>query len=484
MGAFVHKFQTEQNKYIYDVNSSRVFRVSDVSYDIIDDFPEMDWKELSLKNPGYGSREIRKSCKELLEANKKRGLFSSARPQGMAYPNNASMESLLEEYKEDQLILNVTERCNMRCKYCAYSGLYEGQRTHSDRDMTSATAIKALNHFLQNMSDDACISFYGGEPLLKSDLIKRVIGHVESVADKKIRYSMTTNGTLLTPENCRYIIEKDFNLMVSLDGPKEIHDRYRVYQNGNGSFRAITDNLQFLKSLDEDYYREKVIFSVISAPPHRVEETRQFFSSEPLTAHNNISFSYMDPTIRNFDYHATPDQLEQNIQDKKKLLQRFVGSIVEKKDREKFITAYYEKDYLRFYHRVKEPLPEIIGLNGCCIPGTRRLFVTVDGTLHVCERMDNGYPIGNVDTWIDNVLVEKLVADYINLNRGCLECWACRLCRVCFAQLAVGGRFDREFREKECIAIRNRLHGMLVQYYSTLEEDETAWDYMKDKLLG
>ena len=191
----------------------------------------------------------------------------------------------------------------------------------------------------------------------------------------------------------------------------------------------------------------------------------------------------MDPTIRNFDYHTTRDQTEQNTKNREELLERFVGSIVEKKEREEFLTAYYENDYLRFYHRVKGPLPNIIGLNGCCVPGTRRLFVTVDGTLHVCERMDNGYPIGDVDKWIDNGLVEKLVADYINLNKDCLECWACRLCRVCFAQLALGGRFDREFREKECIAIRNRLHRMLVQYYSVLEKDETAWDYMKDKKM-
>ena len=80
MGAFVHKFQTKNCKYIYDVNSNRVFRLSDVSYDIIDDFPDMDWEELLLKNPEYGSREIRKSYKELLEAHKKRGLFSSPPP--------------------------------------------------------------------------------------------------------------------------------------------------------------------------------------------------------------------------------------------------------------------------------------------------------------------------------------------------------------------------------------------------------------------
>jgi uncharacterized protein len=483
MGAFIHKFQTEQNKYIYDVNSNRVFRVSDVSYDIIDGFPGKDLKELILENPRYSGREIRQGHKELLENHRRRGLFSSTRPRGMAYPGDTTIGSLIEKYRQDQLILNITERCNMRCEYCAFSGRYEGKRTHSDRDMAFTTARKALDHFIENMSEKACLSFYGGEPLLKIDLIRKVIDHAESVTDKKIRYSMTTNGTLLIPEICKYIREKDFNLMVSLDGPQEVHDRYRVYANGRGTFEKIMKNLRYLKSLDENYYREKVIFSIVSAPPHRLEETRRFFSSDPLTAGNKVSFSYMDSTIQDFPYHATREQSEQTTKEREKLHKSFVDGIVEKKEREEFLNAYYENDYLRFYHRMKGPLPEIIRLNGCCIPGARRLFVTVDGTLHVCERMENGYPIGHVDQWIDIGLIEKLVADYIDVNKDCLECWACRLCSTCFAQLAVGGRFDREFREMECVAIRNRLHRMLVHYYSALETDETAWDYMMDKKL-
>jgi uncharacterized protein len=191
----------------------------------------------------------------------------------------------------------------------------------------------------------------------------------------------------------------------------------------------------------------------------------------------------MDSTIQNFSQKGTQDPAELAFEEREGLQNKFFDNVVEKKDLGAFLVANYEDDYLRFYHRPKEPMSETIGLNGCCIPGARRLFVTVEGELHVCERLDNGYPIGDVDQWIDNRLVEKIVADYIKMSKECLECWACRLCSTCFAQLAVGGRFDREFRKKECVAIRNRWHRMLVQYYSLLERDETAWDYLKEKTL-
>jgi uncharacterized protein len=271
MDSLVHKFQTKKNKYIYDVNSNRAFRVSDVLHDIIDHFPEKDLKELIREKPQYRTREIKQAYKELIENHVKRGVFSSTRPRGMAYPGHPSIDSFHETCPHDQIILNVTERCNMRCRYCAYSGHYRGQRTHSDRDMPFKIASKAIEHFVPNMSENACLSFYGGEPLLKMDLIREIIDHAESLTDRKIKYSMTTNGTLLSPEIARYLKEKDFTLMVSLDGPREVHDRYRVYKTGKGSFDKIMKNLRHFKSLDEDYYRKKVIFSVVSAPPHRLK---------------------------------------------------------------------------------------------------------------------------------------------------------------------------------------------------------------------
>jgi len=482
MGPFVHKFETENNKYVYDVSSHRVFRTSAVTYDIIEDFEVGNLAELIRNLPQYSKREIRQSHQEITLARRKQQVFSLDRPKAMAFADGESI-ALMEHPSQAQLILNVTERCNLRCKYCSYSGIYQGQRKHSDRNMPLQIAKKSVDKFIQNMTEEPSLSFYGGEPLLRIDLIKETIDYIESLTEKKITYNMTTNGTLLNKNTAEYLRDKDFTLMVSLDGPRDVHDRNRVDTKGRGSFDRIMENLEYYKSLDDEFYKKNVLFSIVSAPPHRLKDVNKFFSTEPLVCDNTISFSYMDYTAADFDYSITAEDAERAAEEREDLLDDFIKSVAGREKRGAFATAYYEDDFVRFYHRPKVPLGEHINLNGCCVPGSRRLFVTVDGKLYVCERMTTAYQIGDVDRWIDRHLVMKLINDYQEMSVDCLDCWACRLCSKCFAAFAVGDKFDREVRATECDAIRSRLHNMLVHYYRVLEQDETAWDYMKDMKL-
>jgi uncharacterized protein len=484
MKPFVHKFETAANKYIYDVNSNRVVRVSEAAYDIIDDFQEDQSEILLKKRGGHNKKQLKQCVGEISRARKERGLFLPDRPKRMTFDGSPLIKDLIASSPSQQLILNVTEQCNLRCTYCAYSGRYHNRRTHSSRSMDFQTAKKAIDNLLKRPQKEMHISFYGGEPLLKLNLIKQLVAYTESLTSNKIFWNMTTNGTLLCPEVSDYLRGKGFLLMVSVDGPREVHDRYRVDSGGRGSLDKILANLSYIQSVDRDYYNENVSFSVVSAPPYSLRAVSDFFSSEPLVYENHVSFSYVDHTYEYFEFSPSEQDMAIQKLDDRELEELYFTQIREDKQQDALLKGRFEKDLIAFYQRPKIPLGEEIRLNGCCVPGVRRLFVTVDGILHVCERMDCDYAIGTVDKWIDPNLVERLVKDYVEFSSDCFDCWACRLCSRCFAAFSTtGGKFDPASRAGECNSTRNQLHGLLGHYYEVIEHDPSRLDFLAEAAL-
>lgn len=146
-----------------------------------------------------------------------------------------------------QLILQVTQNCNLRCKYCVYSGSYVN-RTHTKKRMSFEIAKQAVDfYFAHNTNKDAgVISFYGGEPLLEMELIKKIVVYSEKLYEgKELRFNMTSNATLLTDEIADFLYEHNFNLTISLDGPEEVHNQSRVFADSKtGTFQCIIKNLE------------------------------------------------------------------------------------------------------------------------------------------------------------------------------------------------------------------------------------------------
>ena len=140
-----------------------------------------------------------------------------------------------------QLILSVTEKCNFRCKYCVY---YDEKYTtdYALSNMNFSIAKMAIDEFLSNSkySDKRCISFYGGEPLMNFDLIKKCVAYINS---KKllspIDYLITTNGLRINKNIAHFLYKNKFFVNISMDGTKNIHDRYRKLINGANTFDII-----------------------------------------------------------------------------------------------------------------------------------------------------------------------------------------------------------------------------------------------------
>ncbi len=483
MKPFIHKFETAGNKYVYDVNSNRVFKVSSRVHDVVSEFQEGELKGLFSKFSGHSKKDIKRTYAMIL-SQRQNGLFSTHRPTEMVLDEDFSIEDTFARSPHEQLILNLTERCNLRCRYCVYSGHYPTRRTHSGRDMSLETAKTAVEKFLLNSTDDIYISLYGGEPLLAFGLMKEIVTHVKSLTSKKLYWNLTTNGTLLDDHVIDFLIKNDFSITVSLDGPQSIHDRYRVDAQGNGSFQRIKWCLENLAAINPEYYKTKLRFSVVNAPPFQTGVIHDFFCSNPLTRENDVSFSEMDLNITSPEFSVDENVLGLLSEQYDEMLGAYTDQLQLGNEGNQFQRAIYELSFVGLYHRLKIPLGNEIPLNGCCVPGFRRLFVTVDGALHACERIDDAYPIGNVRDWINPALYKKLVDDYVAVSEDCFQCWACRLCKECFASLpTVAGKFDSQGREQKCRGTRYHLHKMLVYYYTILEENESSLDFLAERIL-
>ena len=120
-------------------------------------------------------------------------------------------------------MLELTQRCNLRCDYCVYGEQYTGFRAHGEKTMTLEIARKAVADYLARRLDRCAISFYGGEPLLEFELLKEVVSFSNDAAQNRglaTSYSISTNGTLLTDDKIHFFVEHEFNVMIASTGPR------------------------------------------------------------------------------------------------------------------------------------------------------------------------------------------------------------------------------------------------------------------------
>lgn len=195
-------FNTPEHYYLYDREISRMTEISQKTYEIV---------LAGLK----GQEEAHHP--EVWENLQKHGFCKESQLQDIEHPAAVMMEYHLNRNLGD-LVLQVTQGCNLRCGYCVYSGKYYN-RTHSSKRMTKERAFQAVDFFVNHAADRdyLIIGFYGGEPLLEFQLIQDVIQYTEeNHSGKKFHFNMTTNATLLTDEVADYLVEKDFSLTFSL----------------------------------------------------------------------------------------------------------------------------------------------------------------------------------------------------------------------------------------------------------------------------
>lgn len=353
-----------------------------------------------------------------------------------------------------QLILGVTEACNFRCKYCAYSDNYEYSRNHSENYMDFKIAKKAIDYYM-SLIDEGCrynplrkpvIGFYGGEPLLNFRLIKKCVEYVKRCYENEgVKYHITTNGSLLDREKADYLMDHDFVMSISIDGPEDEHNRNRLYKNGNGTFKDVMKNVR--RIIDVKY--ENISSMPVIDWKSDLFKLEYFFNRDDVPPVSTVTTVSTNSGCRYYEQFTEKDKLG-------------FRELLKKARDHYFKSLDFEKQNERpsfFYKLFNEPLekvfldcvsiyspPSIMPFTDACVPGLK-LFLDVRGEYHACEKLTSNHPIGNVNEGLNYEKIGELMRNYLNHMDKCQNCKVKRRCFYCYLVFEnnVGFSYSSEF---------------------------------------
>lgn len=239
--SLIHKFKQGGKCFVLDVNTGAVHIVDELVYDLVDDNKLRSKEELVADfGAKYGADVVEEAYEELQELVAEGILYTEDQYEDIAH---SSMDD--RDYIK-AVCLNIIHACNLRCKYCfADEGEYNGHKGK----MSLETAKKAIDYVVKRSGPrkNIEIDLFGGEPTMMMDTIKEIIAYArenEAKWNKKIRFTMTTNATLLTDEMMDYMDKELENIILSLDGRKEVNDKVRIRFDGKGSYDQILPNIK------------------------------------------------------------------------------------------------------------------------------------------------------------------------------------------------------------------------------------------------
>lgn len=377
------------------------------------------------------------------------------------HPENNLYNFYLNNYLSG-LSLSVTEECNLRCKYCCYS---KRNNNNSKKAMSFETAQKALDFFLErsHKRNEINVSFYGGEPLLNFSLIKRCVDYLSNNSSQHIIYRITTNGLLLNEPIRKFLYEHNFLILISIDGPCIIHDRYRCTISNNPSFATIRKNIIEMRNENDKYFLENVKISSVAAPPINDIKLLYFFKNLSVPAYiTNVTGPYL------YEYLETINELDKVQKENIKInnLNNLISN--EFIANPELVNLRSSLDSVNKIHNLKPSIKsKICTPNGFCAIGCHKLYVNASGNFFPCEKVNEDnkdYKIGNVDIGFDLIALENLYKKIEKLlYNKCKSCWAHKLCYMCAA-------FVFNLNEKSCEKIRLDIESNFLRYIEMVNE--------------
>ncbi len=485
MSSNITFLKTSKFIYLFDGNTGKILRINHLVAKILSEYSHLDKLEVDrLLAQEYSEKEIQQSWQLIADA-KAQGLLAD-KPQKIFAEAFIKQIPYALQNSLSALCLGVTEQCNLRCKYCAFSGIYgEDRRVHSGKLMTFDIAKKAIDYTMARSinRDEYHLSFYGGEPLICLDLIKKCIKYIKNeYLGKRLEFSITTNGTLLTEKTVDYLVEHKVRLYISIDGPEEYHDEYRRYVNDQGSFKHIKENVLMIKAKYPEYYRERVHFGLTLSPFRDLDRIETFLVEDEMFSKKSL--------VR---ISTVNDDYEQDIFEHKRTEQAIRAS----KIANKFVNLRYlvsktrgDDDYLH-KTRVAETFCNSVNVterrkvnashrilpSGPCTPGDK-LFVSTDGNYMICEKANEAgiLTLGNVEEGFDLERAQNILREYFKLSeKECLNCWAYLNCSICPIQIEKDRQLSRSEKLKRCEQIKRRLSTELTLYLAILEKNPLAF---------
>jgi uncharacterized protein len=495
---FTKLFSYKDKIYCYDVGTNHIMRINKVLADVLKkyDYTNTD-SVIRFFEKRYDGKDVCRAIQMIDTFNREQGGFISGGKVNLEFPVEEEKFRWLTDNFLNHLILNVTEKCNFRCQYCSFSGSCRYDRLHSHRSMSWQMMKDSIDFFLkrskyivEQTKRRLILGFYGGEPLLEYERVFRLVEYIKRNYKNifpRFFFSVTTNGSQLTKDVIHKLIAYNFSVKISLDGPKEIHDRYRVSEDGAGTFDRIRNNLDLFKKIDERFFRENLGFAVVLAPEYEIERIFEFFLDNYPDHLPNVSFSKVNP----FDTYFF-DSFNMIAEEKKFdiTLEKFKEEYIKSKESSKkdlLLNSLFEGEVSQIHTRGLFPLPDSSYPNGICMPGIKRLFVDVEGNLHLCERTNGKFSFGNIYDGFDVKKVFLLVNKYIEAADNCHNCWAVRFCSDCFLSAIKDGDFSRERKRVNCAMSRKKILSFMKAYIEILDRNPKAFQekltYVEDNII-
>ena len=479
-------FDASDKLYFYDTGTGKIMECSENEYYFLEKLFERDFNVINDLNNEAIIKELMKE--NLIQLAKVEKLYTRDHYEDLEYNIKNNLY---------QINIEVTEKCNLRCKYCIYNEDCNSNRNFGFRDMPIEIAKASIDYAAENSGDDIAVTFYGGEPLIKFDLIKECVDYSrEKLKGKHLTFNLTTNLTLMTKEMADYFASiKEFSLLCSLDGDEESHNAYRVFKDGRGSFFDAIRGMKYLVEAMNEEASSRISINAVFAPPYSIEHVERIYnyfeSLDWFPKDMRITLTY--PSEGSVD---DKNEIEKLIYEKDgesyvfNPLVEWNSKMIE--NNSKGLTSFNDdsliKRLLKIHNRRVEDVPfNLHGFNSCCIPGARRLYISVSGELRVCERVGTSPDIGNImDGGVDVEKVRKFYIDEYNKKSidECTNCWAINLCGICYATCYDKNGCNIEMKREECWKERRAVKKMLQEYFeikdnnpkfiSSLDEIETV----------
>ncbi|MCG8411687.1 MAG: radical SAM peptide maturase [Bacteroidales bacterium] len=350
-----------------------------------------------------------------------------------------------------QITFEVTQACNLNCAYCAYGRLYNSEIKRERKNLPVEYAIQIIKYLVSfwdskqdpSFSKQVYISFYGGEPLLNIDFIKQVVAYVEglNLTKRQFVFSMTTNATLLD-KYIDYLVSKNFRLLISIDGNKENHS-YRVTHNKNNSFDVVYRNVKAIQEQYPLFFRDNVNFNAVLHKKNSVSDIFNFINEEfdKNPTIGELTTVGIKPESK-AEFWETYQNKKESIllaNNTKTLKEKLFLETPEINQLALYLHQYSQNVYndyneLLFDSSETERLP-----TGTCIPFGKRMFITAEGGILACEKIDQKYVLGNVDysgVYLDFDEIAQIYNDmYSRLAKQCSTCSIKNACQQCIFTL-------------------------------------------------
>ena len=419
---FFHLFSTTQGFYLYDVNTDKILKI-----------PSEVYRYLSGDNSCANDLTL-----AYIDDLKKNGYLKSNHVQESEHPMSNMLPYYLK-YKLSHIVLQITQNCNLRCDYCIYSGGYKN-RKHSQKVMEFSIAQKAIDYLVSHSRDskELIVGFYGGEPLLCLDMVKRCIHYANEQAEgRKVKYSLTTNATLLSEEIISYFSANNVTTTISLDGPKQIHDKYRKFaRSSEGSYEALMKNVLMIKNKYPDYYRDKLLFNAVLVPENSFSCINEFVMSNKTIDGAQYIASLLDDRYTDNELPFSERFIAEQSYEIFKLYLSKLGWLRDIPPSKLVLDQMSQISRARKgKHLINMvQLPEKFHHGGPCMPGSPRLFVSAEGHFLPCERVSESSEVtrmGNVNDGIDIKKAEQILNVERATSSMCRDCWAYMYCHVC-----------------------------------------------------